>query len=358
MDSLPLCICPSQLQLAPDEDMGGSLCTFDLLGDLPFQEDFFAGDPPPTNTFLPLLEDNPVPAALPLAEELQWTAALPIREAPHPPAALPPTQAEAPLLLPEGDPYVHLSPLPAEYLGTSQVGLWDNRHYLYPDVLAGLSTVDAFGLAIMPDGAVYAVGDLHAALLLFHQFNREAFGLPPVDGFAPQPIGAFSALDGGSWADIWSPPPPPPASAPAIGTASVPVFAHGPASAPAYVAAPSATYPKSAKGGKKAKSGSGVGRGAKSNVNANANANKAAKAPRKPRVPEIVATPGTFIFVDNVVPRADAYVSSYTHTRQYMVDAKGKVHRRRRFEDGKQGKQGKKGKKVRSLNFRRGDVAC
>jgi len=43
--------------------------------------------------------------------------------------------------------------------------------------------------------------------------------------------------------------------------------------------------------------------------------------------------PGTFTFADPIVPGADVYVSAYSHTREYRIDERGRVQRRRRYQD-------------------------
>ncbi|KAI9876271.1 MAG: hypothetical protein M1830_006888, partial [Pleopsidium flavum] len=42
---------------------------------------------------------------------------------------------------------------------------------------------------------------------------------------------------------------------------------------------------------------------------------------------------GTFTFAEPIVPGADVYVSAYSHTREYRLDDRGRVQRRRRYQD-------------------------
>ncbi len=319
--------------------------TFELPEDFPFLDDLFTGEPSFTEDLLPLtenielqgdllplLEDDPLPGAPPLTGDLpQHTEDLPL------PAAI--QTAEA-LPIPTGDPYIHLSPFPAEFLETSQITLWDNHHYLYPDIVSALSSANIGDLTMMPDQRFYDRGDLHNGLRLFHHYNREAFGLPPDPtladeagafpdyGIAPWPMEGPSVVSVDGWENIWVPPPPS-------------TLAPAPAPVPVPVAVPSTK--------RKADSDTGyitpppvpgtVLPSPPSTTSGTSSTNKCdrpKKTPRKRRGRgETVAPPGQFIFVENVVPESGSYVSAYSHTREYMVDEKGKVHKRRRYEDGK-----------------------
>ena len=56
---------------------------------------------------------------------------------------------------------------------------------------------------------------------------------------------------------------------------------------------------------------------------------------RKRRLDAAAGPPGTITFAQNIVPPPEVYVSAYSHTREYRLDERGRVLKRRRYEDGK-----------------------
>ncbi|MCJ1368303.1 hypothetical protein MMC16_007445 [Acarospora aff. strigata] len=262
----------------------------------------------------------------------------------------------------------HPSPLPDS--GQPKIYLWDGRNYSHPVVLAALlSAVN--GVAYMPDGKLYSIYDLQnglqafqTALTLSQSFDHGMSGtwvtcatvpqqqLQPKLPTTPKSLSRRSSGDGiivddrDAWAWVVPTPtmktavagktaggtggpvlgymtPPSVAGDSTFPTAAFPLAMSAaaapctptPASMPNLVAGVPATPAPTLTNISDSVSGSGK--------------------KRKRRLDAAAGPPGTITFAQNIVPPPEVYVSAYSHTREYRLDERGRVLKRRRYEDGK-----------------------